>query len=172
MVVSQFLLTLSPVGFVYIKLAVIMAPTLKEMCTEAGLDENATKYLTIGQGFTVPMQIAKVGKTEEEFLSKIFDPFKEGVTLDEVEYKGVKLIVTEAAFRCLYTQCVRAEAIAEENAKPQLPAVETQGTRKEDGGVKKPPKTLSPGVWTKQIQDFESYYTPSESFSPTNGLRC
>ena len=59
---------------------------------------------------------------------------------------------------------MRVEAAVEEEAKPRPPMSELQDTQSGNAVAKKPPNTLSPGVWTKQIQAFESYYNPPRVF--------
>ena len=64
----------------------------------------------------------------------------------------------------MHTQCLRAEAIVEEAAKPKPSVGEVHDVPCGDQVVKKAPKTLSPGVWTKQIQASETYYNPPRVF--------
>ena len=64
-----------------------MADTLAKMCDEVGLSEHAKKHLMVGRSFKAVMVLAKVAKSEEELVEKIFDPFKMGQKLKGVNYK-------------------------------------------------------------------------------------
>ena len=104
-----------------------MAITFDETCKSAGLDEQATAYLTVGWGFKSTLMFTKVAADEQAMMTKLWDPFKEGKKLRDVDYKCNvdDEMIMECAFRCLWTECHRLEKKKDE-APPPPPRIADQ----------------------------------------------
>ena len=153
-----------------------MADELIKKCEKVGLLADARDYL-VARGFTKPGQIASVAEEISEFMTAVFEPFKEGMEITAGETKkqwimGEELdeLVVQTGFKCLWKKCKymeRAEANklklqAKPAAFPPTPAV--QVINASEGNKDRAPKKLGQGIWQKQIAMYEDAQSPPRQF--------
>ena len=103
-----------------------MAEELIKECDEVGLLPNARDYL-VARGFSKTVQIASIAECIEDFMTAVFEPFKEGmeITMGMTKKKwimGVDVdeLVVQTGFKCLWKKCKHMEKEEEKKLNPPV----------------------------------------------------
>ena len=131
---------------------------MNALAVTAGMTTKDCEYL-VAKGYDSVAVLARAGKTDNEFITRVVDPYVAGVTIDTVVYKATSDII-EARMLVAFEEAkkIRSAEIAAAAAPP---------TQMSTALVPSQPHVkviLEPKVYQAQIDNWEKTWTPSRSF--------
>ena len=145
-----------------------LAPELKKLCVEAGVEEEAQDFLSVKMIRHIST-LANLANDEESYVEALVKPLSEGTEIGGRTFKAESSpAVTRATILALVEDAKRVRKNTTISATLSLPpsaspaATPTPATITSD--TDKAPKTLPKNVWQNKIKRWEESYTPMRVF--------